>query len=78
MGQGHGRGDARVCEYVQAWSRGLRRRVGIEVRAFGMESIDWSRTYVIMANHAELPGRAGALLGAAPGSSASSRRRSST
>ena len=47
-----GASDARVCEYVQEWSRGLRRRVGIEVRAFGMESIDWSRTYVIMANHA--------------------------
>ncbi|MFT3766652.1 MAG: lysophospholipid acyltransferase family protein [Minicystis sp.] len=47
-----GASDARVCEYVQAWSRGLRDRVGIEVRAFGLESVDWSKTYVIMANHA--------------------------
>lgn len=44
--------DARVCEYVQEWSRGLRRRAGIEVRAHGMDGVDWSRPYVIMANHA--------------------------
>lgn len=44
--------SARVCEYVQEWSRGLRARAGIEVRAVGMDRIDWSRPYVIMANHA--------------------------
>jgi 1-acyl-sn-glycerol-3-phosphate acyltransferase len=47
-----GGSDARIREYVQEWSRGLRRHLGVEVRAFGMESVDWSRTYVIMANHA--------------------------
>lgn len=47
-----GASDARVCEYVKEWSVGLRERTGIEVRAFGIEAIDWSRTYVIMANHA--------------------------
>jgi 1-acyl-sn-glycerol-3-phosphate acyltransferase len=44
--------DARVCEYVQEWSRGLRGRAGIEVRGHGLDAVDWSRTYVIMANHA--------------------------
>jgi 1-acyl-sn-glycerol-3-phosphate acyltransferase len=47
-----GKSDARVCELTQEWSRGLRRHVDIEVRSFGFEKIDWSRTYVIMANHA--------------------------
>jgi len=47
-----GKSDARVCELTQEWSRGLRRHAGIEVRSFGFDAVDWSRTYVIMANHA--------------------------
>lgn len=47
-----GAGDERVRAYVQEWSRGLRRHVDVEVRAFGVDAVDWSRTYVIMANHA--------------------------
>jgi 1-acyl-sn-glycerol-3-phosphate acyltransferase len=46
-----GKPDARVCELTQEWSRGLRRRLDIEVRPFGLDAVDWSRTYVIMANH---------------------------
>ena len=47
-----GASDARVRDYVKAWSVGLRAHVDIDVRGFGLEAIDWSRTYVIMANHA--------------------------
>jgi 1-acyl-sn-glycerol-3-phosphate acyltransferase len=47
-----GGSDERVRELTKEWSFGLRERMGIEVRAFGFEDIDWSRTYVIMANHA--------------------------
>lgn len=44
-------GDARGRAEVRAWAAGLRGRLGIEVRARGMERVDWSRPYVIMANH---------------------------
>lgn len=47
-----GGSDERVRELTQEWTAGLRERVGIEVRAQGFDAIDWSRTYVIMANHA--------------------------
>lgn len=46
-----GRGDERVRELVREWARGLRERVGIEVRAQGALRVDWSRPQVIMANH---------------------------
>lgn len=46
-----GAGDEVVRAYVQEWSVGLRERAGIQVRSFGVEAVDWSRTYVIMANH---------------------------
>lgn len=44
--------DERVRELTKEWSFGLRSRMEIEVRSFGFDAIDWSRTYVIMANHA--------------------------
>ena len=49
--QALGADDAQLRGRVQAWAEGLRPRLGIEVRAFGVEAIDWSKPYVIMANH---------------------------
>jgi 1-acyl-sn-glycerol-3-phosphate acyltransferase len=46
-----GGSDERVREYTKAWAVGLRPRIGVEVRAHGFDAVDWSRTYVIMANH---------------------------
>lgn len=46
-----GASDERVCEYTKEWAGGLRARIDVEVRPHGFEAIDWSRTYVLMANH---------------------------
>jgi 1-acyl-sn-glycerol-3-phosphate acyltransferase len=46
-----GADDARLRAQVRAWAVGLGPRLGIEVRAFGVEAVDWSKAYVIMANH---------------------------
>lgn len=49
--QAFGADDAELRAMVRAWADGLRPRIGIEVRASGVEAIDWSQTYVLMANH---------------------------
>ncbi len=46
-----GRGDERVRTLAKEWARGMRDRTGIEIRAEGFDAIDWSRPYVVMANH---------------------------
>ena len=46
-----GASDERVREYTKEWAGGLRPRIDVEVRAHGFEALDWSRTYVLMANH---------------------------
>lgn len=43
--------DERVRDLTKQWSKGLRARLGIEVRAQGFDHVDWSRPYVVMANH---------------------------
>src|SRR5262245_20363506 len=43
--------DDRVRDLTQEWAAGLAQRMRIEVRAQGMETIDWSRPCIIMANH---------------------------
>lgn len=45
------RDDERVRELTKRWAVGLRARLGIQVRAEGFESVDWSRPYIVMANH---------------------------
>jgi 1-acyl-sn-glycerol-3-phosphate acyltransferase len=46
-----GRDDERVRVLAKEWAAGMRDRLGIEVRAEGFDAIDWSRPYVVMANH---------------------------
>jgi 1-acyl-sn-glycerol-3-phosphate acyltransferase len=46
-----GGSDEMVRDMTKQWSIGLGERAGIEVRAFGLEHIDWSRPCVLMANH---------------------------
>jgi 1-acyl-sn-glycerol-3-phosphate acyltransferase len=46
-----GKSDDRVRELTKMWAAGMRARMGIEVRSFGFESIDWTKPYVVMANH---------------------------
>jgi len=46
-----GGGDERVRERVVEWASGLCQRMHIEVRAHGVDSVDWSAPCVIMANH---------------------------
>src|SRR5262245_33411315 len=43
--------DERVRELTKEWAGGLSERAEIEVRAFGVEGIDWSGPFVLMANH---------------------------
>lgn len=49
--QAMGADDAQIRARVRAWAHGLGARLGVEVHAFGVEAVDWSQTYVIMANH---------------------------
>lgn len=46
-----GRDDERVRDLTKLWATGLRARLGIEVKAEGFEAIDWSKPYIVMANH---------------------------
>jgi 1-acyl-sn-glycerol-3-phosphate acyltransferase len=43
--------DERVRERTAEWALGLCARMRIEVRAYGVDAIDWSRPCVVMANH---------------------------
>ena len=43
--------DERVQELTKDWARGLAERMRIEVRAHGMDAVDWSAPCVVMANH---------------------------
>jgi 1-acyl-sn-glycerol-3-phosphate acyltransferase len=43
--------DERVRELTKEWAAGLSARTGVEVRAFGVDGVDWSLPCVIMANH---------------------------
>ena len=46
-----GADDERVRDLTKAWARGLSERMRIEVRAHGVDAIDWSSPCVVMANH---------------------------
>ena len=46
-----GGSDERVRDRTKQWASGLRSRLGIEVRAEGFDEIDWSKPYIVMANH---------------------------
>jgi 1-acyl-sn-glycerol-3-phosphate acyltransferase len=46
-----GASDEVVRDLTKEWALGLSSRMGIEVRAHGIESVDWSKPYVLMANH---------------------------
>jgi 1-acyl-sn-glycerol-3-phosphate acyltransferase len=43
--------DERVRELTKAWANGLSARMQIEVRAHGVDTIDWASPCVVMANH---------------------------
>jgi 1-acyl-sn-glycerol-3-phosphate acyltransferase len=43
--------DDRVKELTKEWAIGLSARVDVEVRAFGVDGIDWSGPCILMANH---------------------------
>lgn len=46
------KGDPEVFRRAQrTWARGLVRVWGVDVRVFGAETVDTSRSYVVMANH---------------------------
>jgi 1-acyl-sn-glycerol-3-phosphate acyltransferase len=46
-----GAGDERVRDLIKVWAAGLCERMRIEVRAEGVEQVDWSSPCVLMANH---------------------------
>jgi len=46
-----GRDDERVRDLAKQWATGMRKRLSIEVKAEGFDAIDWSKPYVVMANH---------------------------
>jgi len=46
-----GADDERVRELTKAWADGLTERMHIEVRAHGVDAVDWSSPCVVMANH---------------------------
>jgi 1-acyl-sn-glycerol-3-phosphate acyltransferase len=46
-----GKGDERIQAVVKEWAVGLSDRMGIVVRARGVDTIDWSAPMVLMANH---------------------------
>ncbi len=43
--------DDRVRELTKEWAHGMCSRMDIQVRAHGVDQIDWSRPCVVMANH---------------------------
>lgn len=49
--QAFGASDERVREMSKEWAIGLAERMRIEVRAHGVDAVDWSVPCVIMANH---------------------------
>ncbi|HVY47149.1 MAG TPA: lysophospholipid acyltransferase family protein [Minicystis sp.] len=46
-----GGSDAKVQQRTREWARGFGKRMGITVRATGLDAIDWSRPCIVMANH---------------------------
>jgi 1-acyl-sn-glycerol-3-phosphate acyltransferase len=46
-----GGGDDVVRDLTKEWAVGLAERMHIEVRAHGLDNVDWSRPCVVMANH---------------------------
>jgi 1-acyl-sn-glycerol-3-phosphate acyltransferase len=46
-----GGSDERVRERVKEWANALRTRLAIDVRTEGFDAIDWSKPYIVMANH---------------------------
>ncbi len=46
-----GGSDAQVRARTKQWAVGLGDRVGITVRATGLDQIDWSKPCIVMANH---------------------------
>src|SRR5260370_35355304 len=46
-----GKSDDRVRELTKEWAAGMRERMQIEVHSHGFGAIDWSKPYVVMANH---------------------------
>jgi 1-acyl-sn-glycerol-3-phosphate acyltransferase len=46
-----GASDERVRDLTKEWAQGLCSRMNIEVRASGVDAIDWSQPCVVMANH---------------------------
>ena len=51
LAQAQGAGDDRIQAFVKEWAVGLGERMRIEVRSYGLDSIDWSAPRVLMANH---------------------------
>jgi 1-acyl-sn-glycerol-3-phosphate acyltransferase len=43
--------NERVRELCKQWAVGLANRAGVEVTTHGFDRTDWSRTFVVMANH---------------------------
>lgn len=46
-----GASDEHVRDLTKMWAAGMRARLGLEVRGHGFDAIDWSKPYVLMANH---------------------------
>lgn len=46
-----GADDEVVRDLTKEWALGLSSRMHIEVRAHGLDEVDWSKPYVVMANH---------------------------
>ena len=46
-----GADDDRVRDLTKEWALGMSSRMDIEVRAHGIDTIDWSQPCVVMANH---------------------------
>jgi 1-acyl-sn-glycerol-3-phosphate acyltransferase len=46
-----GASDEHVRDLTKMWAAGMRARLGVEVRDHGFDAIDWSKSYVLMANH---------------------------
>jgi 1-acyl-sn-glycerol-3-phosphate acyltransferase len=49
--QATGASSIRVRDLGRQWAEGMTKRMGVEVRAFGFDTVDWSVPRVIMANH---------------------------
>src|ERR1700761_5873642 len=46
-----GGSDERVRERCSQWAVGMGERLGLEVRATGLEQVDWTKPAIVMANH---------------------------